>query len=366
MRPVLVNGRFLSAPQSGVQRSARELTMALDRVLAQRDTGEDWRIAIPRDAEVPKLDYIAPWQVDGTGGQFWEQVSLAWAARGCVLVNLANSAPLMHGRSVVLLHDAQVWDAPSSYGRAFRTWYALMHPLVARRAPVLATVSRHSAQRLTEHGVTRRSDIVVIGNGLDHILSTLADTSVADDLGSFVLTMGSAQPHKRTGFLLDIFADERLADVTLAVTGALPDSVAVSSNVRPLGPVSDEVLRGLFQKADLFLFPSQTEGFGLPPGEAILCGCAAVVSSGGALGEVYDGAARLLDQDDREAWICTIRALLDDPAARETLVAQGRARISGLTWEASAESLLDAMGAALGAGRGVDATPNRRLAVPRG
>jgi glycosyltransferase involved in cell wall biosynthesis len=267
---------------------------------------------------------------------------------------------------VVLLHDAQVWDAPNSYGRAFRTWYALMHPVVARRALVLATVSRHSAQRLTEHGVTRRSDIAVIGNGLDHILSTPADTRVADDLGHFVLTMGSAQPHKRTGFLLDIFADERLADVTLAVTGALPETTAVPSNVRPVGPVSDEVLRGLFQKADLFLFPSQTEGFGLPPGEAILCGCAAVISSGGALGEVYDGAARLLDQDDREAWIRTIRALLDDPAARCTLVAQGRATISGLTWEASAESLLDAMAAAAGADRVVPPMPKGHSAAPPG
>lgn len=347
-REILINGRFLTAPQSGVQRVARELTIALDRLLATRNGSERWRLLHAPGAPVPPLTAIAAQAVPGSGGTLWEQTALWRAARGRCLVNLANTAPLMHGQNIVMMHDAQVFDTPSSYPRAFRLWYRLMQPLAARRARKLLTVSGFSAQRLAAHGIGQPGEATAIWNGLDHILRISPDREAIARLGlrpqRYALAFAAAQPHKNLALLLRAWRDPRLADLTLALVGtALPEGETAPVNVRLLGRLDDAALRALYADCLVFLFPSTTEGFGLPPGEAMLCGAPAAVSRAGAMPEVYEGAAEMLPPDDPAPWVDTVVALAEDPARRDALVAAGHARAATLTWERAAAQLLAAL-----------------------
>ncbi|MEM8730580.1 MAG: glycosyltransferase, partial [Pseudomonadota bacterium] len=98
-------------------------------------------------------------------------------------------------------------------------------------------------------------------------------------------------------------------------------------------------LRALYEAATLFLFPSETEGFGLPPVEAMQCGTATVAARGGAIPEVCGTGAELVTPTHAAEWVGSIRHLLDDPQKRQTLDARGRARAAELTWTIAGDRL---------------------------
>ena len=118
-------------------------------------------------------------------------------------------------------------------------------------------------------------------------------------------------------------------------------NIAGGDGVRTVGFVSDAELRALYEHALALVFPSYYEGFGLPPLEAMTCGCPVIISEQPALMEVCGDAALTCQADDADAIIRHMRAIASDPALRERLAQAGRARAKRFTWEAAARSLLD-------------------------
>lgn len=342
---VHLNGRFFGSPRTGVQRVAHELVMALDDHLARTGDREIvWRLIHPEGADLPRLRVIVPEQLPGLPGLLWEQISLAKRSRGHILVNLANTAPLSHSETIVMIHDAQVHVSPDSYSVAFRGWYRFLQPRITRRAARLLTVSRFSANELAQHGLVPRVPAVVIPNGVDHILRVSEESNALGAFGlagkPFLLGFASAQVHKNVELLLRVKRDDRLADLELALIGrSMPPNVVPPPGVRLLGRVDDSQLRMLYSHCLGFLFPSTTEGFGLPPGEAMLCGAPVIAARAGALPEFYDGAAELLPTDDDEAWIRAIIRLSADPDWRMALADRGQRRAETMGWSAAAEEL---------------------------
>jgi glycosyltransferase involved in cell wall biosynthesis len=116
--------------------------------------------------------------------------------------------------------------------------------------------------------------------------------------------------------------------------------IAPTEDVRLLGRVSDQELRALYENAMALIFPSITEGFGLPPVEAMFCGCPVIASAGGAVPEVCDGAALSVDPMDMEGWSTAMTRLTDDPDLRISLKRAGTQRSKAFTWRRAAETLL--------------------------
>jgi glycosyltransferase involved in cell wall biosynthesis len=341
---ILINGKFLSAPATGVQRVARELVLALDADLAARPGPAAWELLAAEDADAGfRVSSIRKRRIKGKGGAAWEQLTLARAANGGLLVSLANSAPILHRPGVVMLHDAQVYDTPDSYSSAFRAWYRFLHPVLARNSRAILTVSDYSRGRLATNGVTDLAQVVA--NGFDHILAAqLAPDALSRhglESGRYVLAFASAQPHKNTRLLLDLFSAPREDGVVLVLIGGhLPEGAAVGGpQVRRLGRVDDPDLRALYAGAAAFLSPSLTEGFGLPAGEAALCGAPVVVARAGAQAEIWDRAGLCEAVDDPAAWRRRIDALIGDSAYRQSRAAAALEVARGYTWASSARKL---------------------------
>ena len=165
-----INGRFLAARPSGVQRVAAELVKACDALLASAEERPlSWTLLKPQDADRElELRAIDSRVVSGGRWQVWEQLALPWAARSSWLLNLCNTAPALFGANVVMMHDAQVFTAPSSYGRAMRAWYRILQPWLGRTAKHVLTVSEFSRSQLIALGVARPERISVVPNGVDH------------------------------------------------------------------------------------------------------------------------------------------------------------------------------------------------------
>ena len=226
-----------------------------------------------------------------------------------------------------------------------------MLPLLGRRNRGLLTVSCFSREELDHFGVAAAARIRVNHNGCDHVLRLVPDATKVESAGlagrRYVVALANTQPHKNIAVLLEAFASPALADVTLALFGPARREdfercgLQVPPNVRFLGFVSDEQLAGLLREAAALAFPSTTEGFGLPPLEAMALGCPTVVAPCGALPEVCGDAALWADAHDPAQWVRQLRRLCEDAELGDALRRRGRAHAAQFTWQRAAHRLLE-------------------------
>jgi alpha-1,3-rhamnosyl/mannosyltransferase len=172
----------------------------------------------------------------------------------------------------------------------------------------------------------------------------------------YVLHVGSHLAHKNVDTLIGAWARLRQTegrearDHELVLAGrSAPDGslrrrvsrCGLDSEVRFLGEVEEADMAALYGAADLFVFPSHVEGFGLPVVEAMACGTPVVCSDDPALREVAGAAALAVDPGDPAALAEALRGLLESDRRRRELAAEGLARCARLSWRTTAEATLD-------------------------
>jgi glycosyltransferase involved in cell wall biosynthesis len=235
-------------------------------------------------------------------------------------------------------------------------WYRWLFRHHARSDARLITVSEFSRRRLAAALRVAPERFAVIRLGADHMERVTPDHGLLVSHGlehrPFVLAVGSANPTKRLDALVRAWAGLGRTGARLVIAGGVNASVFAAADpssapgVVHLGPVDDAGLKALYTAAAGLVFPSVYEGFGLPPLEAMACGCPAAVSRAASLPEVCGDAALMFDADDSAALAGVMRALLDDAGLRDRLRARGRGRAAAFRWDDAASDLLAAMGVA--------------------
>ncbi len=174
-----------------------------------------------------------------------------------------------------------------------------------------------------------------------------------------LLHVGSEERRKNVETLLDAMAllVKRRPDLLLLRVGGGSSRSrrriarhGLEKNVRYLTGLSDDQLAACYASADLFVFPSYYEGFGLPVLEAMRAGCPVVAARATSVPEITGDAAVLVEAMDVSGLAAAIASLLDDPARRRVLRDMGIARAAGFTWDRTARQTADAYRRALDAG----------------
>ncbi|MGZ6801697.1 MAG: glycosyltransferase family 4 protein [Mycobacteriales bacterium] len=307
---VVVNGRFLPQRPGGLQRTARSLLQALAPQL-------------PLDVVSPRPDPLASVVLAAPGGrlggQLWEQVLLPRHARGRRLLSLANTAPLAAGASVVLVHDLAPLVGPQWFHPSMRA-YGRLVLTGARRAELVLTVSQAVRGELLARGVRR---VEVVRPAVDPLFAPAPAADVArvrERYGRYALVVGWADPRKdlATAVAAHLAVAPALPHRLLLVGGRrgvfAPVAVPRAPSVEVLDHVGDEALRALLTAADVLLYPSRYEGFGLPPLEAAACGTPSLVSDLPVLRESAGGSATFVAAGDVAAWARALRTALEAPA----------------------------------------------------
>lgn len=351
-----INGDFVTLNPNGVARYAREVTAALDMLMAEGH---------PLAADL-ELDVVAPRPADlglriiGTRvvpeynrprlPQFWVQGQLPRHVPGGLL-SFCNLAPVGVRRQIVCIHDLHTRLMPKSYGLGFRLAHRLILPVLGRRAAHITTVSQLSRQHLASFGIAPADKVTVTYNGSDHALrwdagrSTLAATSGRP----YVLCLGRDQRYKNLELLVRLapVLDGMGLDLWMAGDAGEDALGRIASppphNIRLLGRISDDDFKQALTGAVCFLFPSRIEGFGLPAVEAMASGCPVVASTSPCLPEICGDAALYADPDDIDGWADAVRNLQHFPQLREGLVAAGHARAAEYSWRGIAEIYLGLM-----------------------
>jgi glycosyltransferase involved in cell wall biosynthesis len=353
LRTIAFNGKFYCGALNGVHRVADRLIREVDRQVAAMPPGERpaLRLLLPQERSwTPELQ-VTRLDVQRSGHtQWWEQGLLPGRTADDVLVNLCNLAPLRHRRQLLLLHDAQFLFPDCSYPFRQRWGHRLLAPPMARRSARVLTVSQYSRQILDLTGIAARDRIGVLYNGVDHILDAVPDDGALARYRlqhqRFVLLFGSVKRYKNVELLFEAFARPSLKGIKLVIVGvdrAAHEAAGMKPPVDAIftGRIGDETLRPLYEHALCVALPSRTEGFGLPPVEAMMLGCPAVVAPAGAVPEVCRDAACYADVDQPDEWVATILRLANDPDFRRQKIAAGRTRAADFTWERAGARLLD-------------------------
>ena len=350
MNQIVINGRFLSRQHTGVDRFAIESIRALDELLVANDPAlrrMSFEIVAPKQARAPTgLRRIEFRQVGRLQGHLWEQLELMRALKGRRLLNLCNTGPLLVRRQAVVIHDAATVRVPDAYTPAFRLSYRLLMPALGRRADSVMTVSDFSRRELDACWGIAADGVDVVAEGGEHLLREPADTSVLERHGlrpdAYLLAVGSMAPHKNLLALLRAVSFPSELPIDLVIAGGSNSRIfagvdfPVSTRVHRLGYISDRELRALYESALAFVFPSRYEGFGLPPLEAMACGCPVVSSSAASLPEVCGDAALMVDLHDPTALRQAIERIIAEPTLRENLRTAGLRRAAEFGWQRAA------------------------------
>ncbi len=344
---VFINGRFLGQRLTGVQRYALETLLALDHLIGEsRLEAPSFRVLAPRGVTAPKLANIEFEQVGRLSGHAWEQLELPIAARSGWLLSFCATGPLVKRRQTVTIHDAAVYAMPHAFSREFKAWYKLLLPALAKRSPLVMTVSEFSRAELCRYLRLDAARVRVSGEGWQHVQKLEPDPGILErhglTPGRYVLAVSSLTPQKNFQLLADALPLLRGSGFQVAVAGRLEARVfgkydASSLNeLKLLGYVSDAELRSLYEHAGVFVYPSRYEGFGIPPLEAMALGCPVVASNAASLPEVCGDAALYFGPDDASALANAIRRVMTEPETRRSLVELGRKRLEHHDWENAA------------------------------
>jgi glycosyltransferase involved in cell wall biosynthesis len=265
-------------------------------------------------------------------------------------------------KSVMTIHDLILERHPEFRPRGrLEQFYRPVTRLSMKRADLILTVSATTSDEIRKYYRTGLARVHVTGNAVDpafrresHPARSAAVRERYGLPGRFILTIGAGRPHKNIETLVDAFArlEPELAR-TLVIAGEVdprfPDTVAsridahgISTRVVRPGMIREADLPTVYSLADVFAFPSLTEGFGLPPLEAMACGTPVVAANTPAVSEAVGDAAVTFDPRDATELAACLRRALTDHRLRTSLIRRGVERAQGFTWERVARKTLRA------------------------
>lgn len=246
---------------------------------------------------------------------------------------------------IFTIHDLIHLRFEGESSAAKKLYYqTVVRPNVRRAAKVL-TVSEFSKQEIIEWAEVDDEQVQVVGNGVG---PEFAPEGARHEPGyPYFLYVGNRKPHKNTFRMLEGFTRSGSSkDVRLLMSGDqdkeivdLCRSLHLQDRVSFAGKVSEEELPAYYRGALGLLFPSLYEGFGLPPLEAMACGCPVITSGVTSLPEVCGQAVLYCNPFSADSIAEKIDELLKCDDVRQNLRTKGLERAKHFTWESCASKV---------------------------
>lgn len=343
---IYINARFLTQDITGVQRFAIEISLQLKKIL-KNDVVFLSPNNIKQDSIKEELEAIV---IGNNTGHKWEQFDLPRylkSIKSPLLLNIANTAPLFYSNKISTIHDIAFEIYPEMFSLPFRVFYKFLIPRLYKHSKSVFTVSEFSKKEILRLYGDKGQNIHVIYNGISNVFKP-NDTKKTE---KFILAVSSLNKRKNFNNLLKTFNEiTELPDIKLYLIGGinrnftdqgLTDLINSNNNIKFIGRVSDDELVNLYSSAEVFVFPSIYEGFGIPPLEAQSCGCPVVASNVTSIPEVCGESVLYFNPYDIADMKETLLKVLSEQGLKDKLVNKGFENINRFSWEKSANKILN-------------------------
>ncbi len=363
-----LNGWFYAHhAHTGTGSYVRALVRALPQVAPQHDY---WLIT-PQPVVAPP-----GWQVKvaRTGAGDWDKLRFEQALfpQACRAVraevaHVPHWAPPLSSAVpfAVTVHDLIPLILPAYRGGLLARAYTALATAATPGAAALLADSQATRAAIVQHLTVPEAKVHTVPLGVDERFTPRVADPAADEQAraryglpeAYVLYVGGFDIRKNVRALLAAWtwaAGSVGHDYPLVLAGALPQpdgrlfedlpayaaQLGIQDTVRFVGAVEAQDLPALYRGAGAFAYPSENEGFGLPPLEAMACGVPVLAPGAGAVGEVVGEAAFLIDPADTRKFGAGLITCLIEPTVYDHLKARGLARAKQFTWTATAQKTL--------------------------
>ena len=354
----------------GLGRYAHELTTALTKIDSvneysafYHDPSPDIRVDAPLNKlPVHRMSLGAkPWRMSVLLAYFTGVTMDRWMPRGDVFHATEHLLPPMRAqKSVFTIHDLIFRFFPE-YHLPLNRWYlSLMLPRFMRQADAIIAVSENTRRDVSKLMGILPEKITVIYEGVHPRFHPIHDADERARIrekyhlpSRFILYLSTIEPRKNVLGLIDAFQSLLARDPSipnLAIAGRKGwlyqpvfervHNLGLESRVHFTDWIDEADAPALLSAAEIFVYPSLYEGFGLPPLEAMACGTPVICSNAASLPEVVGDAALLVNPKSVEEISAAMARVLSNTSLRSALSAKGIARAAQFTWERAAKETL--------------------------
>jgi glycosyltransferase involved in cell wall biosynthesis len=256
------------------------------------------------------------------------------------------------------IFDGVIWNQRDKLSFANKYYYSIEENINLFGYDGVHTISEFSRGEINAV-VENKLDVVVSGIGVNDFSVDGSIVNESERASNRILFVGTIEPRKNLIFLLNVITVVRrtIPDIKLCIAGrngwgseAVHEKVHelnLNDTVEFLGAVTDLDLKALYKSCTAFVFPSLSEGFGLPPVEAMTAGCPVISSNAGALAETVGDGGILLSPNDFDGWVNSIIKILENSTFREQLVIRGYENAKKYSWDAVAKCIANDFSARL-------------------
>lgn len=355
---IAVDGSFWGGQERGVAIATRRLWSSfLQRTHPSRTT-----VFAPASLKplMPSASLVPVGPLRGASKLAWQHLILPRLLheQGVDLLYCpCYTAPLaVSCRLIITVHDLIAWTHPQLAGWKNALHLRLLIGHGARRAEAVCVPTEYVRRSVVDRFNILPNKVFVVPWGVDADITPLPGHSAAQQVFQqfgvdepFILFCGCVEAKKNLQSVIRASAE---AGILLLIVGPwisssstilFDASRATGSRWRYLGYVSAADLGALYSAATALIFPSETEGFGLPPIEAMHCGCPVIASNAPALLEVCGGAAIHVPHWDTPTLAASLHAVATNLDLRESLVTRGLARAAHFSWATAVDCFAEAV-----------------------
>jgi len=271
--------------------------------------------------------------------------------------------PVKAKKRIVIIHDVNHIALENNFNILKKIYARLFIKLALTKSDKIFTVSRFSKSEIIKYFEVIDASIHPLVLGVNTEIFKVFSSKEQDQIRTryelprhFLLYVGNVKPHKNLSTLIKAFAilkaTRSLVPYKLVIVGKkegfITSDQAISKEINALnllndiiftGFVPNEDLPGLYNLASLFVFPSLYEGFGLPPLEAMACGCPTVVSDASSLPEVCQNASLYFNPKNPEELAAVITKVLQDKTLQDQLRTSGFNLVKQYDWKLTAQAI---------------------------
>lgn len=339
---IVVNARFLTQQLTGVQRYAFEICKRLPKKIENRQL----IFVVPNVKIINKFDEdIELVTIGSLKGQLWEQISLPVFLKNNnnpLLINFVGVAPVFYKHKIMVLHDLAFKHHQEWFNFYFKTIYNLLIPISIRNSKTLVTVSNYVKEDINKTYNHKKENIKVIYNA-----SSTKFRNIGLERKKIILVVSSIDPRKNLKRVIEAFNSFE-SDYKLIIVGKKHKTFSnlglreeiLNDNIIFTGYLSDRELLKMYNNAEIFIYASLFEGFGIPPLEAQACGCACIVSNTTSLPEIYQDSVQYCDPYSVESIKNQMINLMNDSTLRNQLSNKGIENVKLFSWEKSTKEFI--------------------------
>lgn len=304
--------------------------------------------------------------------QLWKQLILPLKAffKSCDIIFCTdNFVPLIHlgYKTIPVFHDAFFFENPEHYSKLWLWLYYKTAVPAAKRSPFVVTPSGYAKRQINHYTQIANEKLIVVNEGAKTLKSDRDINETHDVLKSFllkphqyILHVGSMYKRKNIPMLIYTFSKLKntgYAGMKLVLAGPTPTNkfgnddyqqilnaiadTKLENDVVLTGYMSNSALSQLYKNAQLYVFPSVNEGFGIPVLEAFAHNLPVLVADNTCLPEVGGDAVLQFDPFDMDDIFLKIKTVLDDAELQREMINKGRERLKCFSWQRTALELVE-------------------------